>query len=204
MRASGKPSLNENLSLQRFKTADLHLGQRLRQRRLVLGISQQTLADAVGITFQQIQKYEKGLSRVSASRLRELGDLLDVPLSFFFEGSAIPTRVQITPAVELTTAIDSDSSQLPDLTHEGETLSLLRSYYRIPQTELRKKMRGLIASVANHCQKAQVAIPIVRLIGRPIDRAEAAECHDTIAPNSEVRSARVSEVADPVQQETLA
>src|SRR3954466_3850926 len=68
---------------------DKHVGSRVRMRRMMLGISQGKLADALGITFQQVQKYEKGRNRVSASRLQQVAHILQVPISFFFEGGPV-------------------------------------------------------------------------------------------------------------------
>jgi transcriptional regulator with XRE-family HTH domain len=74
---------------------DLHVGSRIRMRRLMRGMSQQTLAYELGITFQQIQKYEKGVNRVSASRLQQISQVLKVPVGFFFEGAAkVTDRMQ--------------------------------------------------------------------------------------------------------------
>lgn len=101
---------------------DVHVGKRIRHRRWLLGTTQQQLAEGVGIKFQQIQKYETGANRVSASRLWDIAEVLDVPVSFFFEG------------------LDSNSStdQSADILSDREALELLRSYYAIPETQRRK------------------------------------------------------------------
>jgi len=75
------------ISTKRAKPTDQHVGAQIRMRRLMLGMSQTTLGDAVGLTFQQIQKYEKGINRVSASRIQQFAEVLDVPLTFFFDGA---------------------------------------------------------------------------------------------------------------------
>lgn len=104
---------------------DVHVGKRIRQRRWMVGMTQQQLAEKVGIKFQQIQKYETGMNRVSASRLWEIASALGVPVSFFFEGIGAPE-----------TASDSD---LPgDLLGDKEALELVRSYYAIPETQRRR------------------------------------------------------------------
>lgn len=105
---------------------DVHVGKRIRQRRWMNGTTQQQLAEAVGIKFQQIQKYETGMNRVSASRLWDIAHVLCVPVSFFFEG--------------IDAAQDASSSgQVPgDVLTDKEALELLRSYYAIPENQRRR------------------------------------------------------------------
>ena len=108
---------------------DAHVGQRIRHRRWMLGITQQQLGDAVGIKFQQIQKYETGMNRVSASRLWDISKALDVPVSFFFEG--LDSEVDIDQAIE--------GHDMPtDIMADREALELLRSYYAIPEAQRRR------------------------------------------------------------------
>ncbi len=107
---------------------DTHVGQRIRHRRWLLGVTQQQLADAVGIKFQQIQKYETGANRVSASRLWDISRALDVPPSFFFEGLKTDDETTV-----------SDSNEL---LNRKETLELLRTYYAIPESQ-RKRLFDL-------------------------------------------------------------
>ena len=106
---------------------DVHVGKRIRHRRWMNGTTQQQLADAVGIKFQQIQKYETGVNRVSASRLWDIAHALDVPVSFFFEGFD-----QDQPAAE------SGSAMPTDILADKEALELLRSYYAIPENQRRR------------------------------------------------------------------
>ena len=108
---------------------DVHVGQRVRHRRWMLGMTQQQLAEKVGIKFQQIQKYETGMNRVSASRLWDIAHVLDVPVGYFFEGiETKPSRVRAgVPA---------------DLFSDKEALDLVRSYYAIPEAQ-RKKLFDL-------------------------------------------------------------
>ncbi|HSG35976.1 MAG TPA: helix-turn-helix transcriptional regulator [Paracoccaceae bacterium] len=106
---------------------DVHVGKRIRHRRWMNGTTQQQLADAVGIKFQQIQKYETGMNRVSASRLWDIAHALDVPVTFFFEGID-----QDQPAV------DSNSAMPTDILADKEALELLRSYYAIPENQRRR------------------------------------------------------------------
>ena len=104
---------------------DVHVGQRVRQRRWMVGMTQQQLGNKVGIKFQQIQKYETGADRVSASRLWDITDALDVPVSFFFEGLSVEEGelAQKVPA---------------DLMGDKEALDLIRSYYAIPENQRRR------------------------------------------------------------------
>ena len=106
---------------------DVHVGKRIRHRRWMNGTTQQQLADAVGIKFQQIQKYETGKNRVSASRLWDIAHALDVPVTFFFEGFD-----QDQPAAE------SGSAMPTDILADKEALELLRSYYAIPENQRRR------------------------------------------------------------------
>ena len=108
---------------------DVHVGKRIRHRRWLVGMTQQQLAEQVGIKFQQIQKYETGANRVSASRLWDIADALEVPVSFFFEG------LQDTSAEETANA---DSAVPNDLLGDKEALDLVRSYYAIPENQRRR------------------------------------------------------------------
>lgn len=104
---------------------DVHVGKRIRHRRWMVGMTQQQLAEQVGIKFQQIQKYETGMNRVSASRLWDIAEVLSVPVSFFFEGLAVEGQ--------------DDGTELPaDLLADKEALELVRSYYAIPETQRRR------------------------------------------------------------------
>ena len=105
---------------------DIHVGKRVRQRRWMMGVTQQQLAEAVGIKFQQIQKYETGMNRVSASRLWDIADALDVPVSYFFEG------------LEGGDASGENHSIHGDLLADKEALELVRSYYAIPENQRRR------------------------------------------------------------------
>ena len=107
---------------------DVHVGKRIRQRRWLTGMTQQRLAELVGIKFQQIQKYETGANRVSASRLWDIADALDVQVAFFFEGlkGDGPATVEEEQSVPL------------DLLGDKEAMDLIRSYYAIPENQRRR------------------------------------------------------------------
>lgn len=100
---------------------DVHVGKRVRHRRWMVGMTQQQLASQVGIKFQQIQKYETGMNRVSASRLWDIAEALDAPVSYFFDG--------------LNGEEQDAQSPTPDLLADKEALELVRSYYAIPENQ---------------------------------------------------------------------
>ncbi len=107
---------------------DVHVGKRVRHRRWMVGMTQQQLAEKVGIKFQQIQKYETGMNRVSASRLWDISDALDVPVAYFFEG----LRETAEEEVSANTTVPGD------LLADKEALELIRSYYSIPENQRRR------------------------------------------------------------------
>jgi len=131
------------------RPVDVHVGARLRQRRTLLGMSQEKLGEAVGLTFQQIQKYERGANRIGASRLYQLGQVLDVSVSYFFE--EMPGEVQKTrgdyAAPENSEKLES--VQTSDPMARRETLELVRAYYRIEDPKVRKRVFELTKSIAN-------------------------------------------------------
>lgn len=106
---------------------DEHVGKRIRQRRWLIGMTQQKLAEMVGIKFQQIQKYETGANRVSASRLWDIGEAMGVSVGFFFEGLDGAKSTQ--PANGLVPG---------DVLEDKEAMELVRSYYAIPQNQRRR------------------------------------------------------------------
>jgi transcriptional regulator with XRE-family HTH domain len=105
---------------------DVHVGKRIRHRRWMVGMTQQQLAEKVGIKFQQIQKYETGMNRVSASRLWDISEALSVSIEFFFEG------------IEGGLAAASESTLPGDILADKEALELVRSYYAIPENQRRR------------------------------------------------------------------
>ncbi len=125
---------------------DLHVGARVRQRRVLQGMTQTDLADALGLTFQQVQKYERGTNRISASRLLGLSRVFDVPVDFFFED--MPPKVAAnSPA----TTGRGKAKKLPgyelDPMTKRETLELVRAYYRIEGANARKRVYELIKAL---------------------------------------------------------
>ncbi len=123
---------------------DRHVGKRLRLRRTILGVSQERLAEALGLTFQQVQKYERGMNRISASRLYEIARALAVPMGFFLEdyndGSYSVAGQDNYAAFEDTTGYNIDPMQ------REETLKLVKAYYRISDPLIRQNFLSLLES----------------------------------------------------------
>src|ERR1700716_3281895 len=116
---------------------DVHVGSRIRLRRTLLGMSQERLGEALGLTFQQVQKYERGVNRVGASRLFDLSRVLDVPISFFFDDMPEPlAHYSGTQSASLAGRrtlgfADAQDAFVDDAFSRRETLELVRAYYRI-------------------------------------------------------------------------
>ena len=134
-----------------YNPIDVHVGARLRARRTLLGLTQMALGDAMGMTFQQLQKYEKGSNRISASRLYDVSKLMDVDIGYFFDemGQAIESE---SPA-QLSRQKSKRSPRKPpkseDPLHRRETLELVRAYYRITDPKIRGHVRKLFQSAAS-------------------------------------------------------
>ncbi len=128
---------------------DVHVGQRVRMRRTLLGMSQEKLGEAVGLTFQQIQKYERGANRIGASRLWDLSRVLDCPMSFFFEDMDEQTDKHSPRNL---------GGEMPELeTHEDveegrQALELMRAFYKIPERAVRGRICDLAKSLASPTQ----------------------------------------------------
>jgi len=126
---------------------DVHVGARVRLRRTLLGMSQEKLGEALGLTFQQVQKYERGVNRIGASRLFDLARVLDVPIGFFFDD--MPEVNGGNVAVRRTAGFAETQEGFEDETlHRRETLELVRAYYRITDNSVRKRVFDLIKSLA--------------------------------------------------------
>jgi transcriptional regulator with XRE-family HTH domain len=130
---------------------DIHVGARLRLRRNLTGLSQEQLGKASGLTFQQIQKYEHGANRISASRLYQMARLLDVPVAYFFEEMPLEATMPETgPGFGETGQAQIEGMPQSDneVLHRRETLELIRAYYRITDPKQRRKIYELIKSMA--------------------------------------------------------
>ena len=124
---------------------DVHVGSRVRLRRTLLGMSQEKLGEAIGLTFQQVQKYERGANRVGASRLYDLSRVLDVPVSFFFEEMA-PVEQRASGLADSAERYESD----PML--KRETLELVRAYYKITDPHVRRRLFDLAKALAKSAE----------------------------------------------------
>jgi transcriptional regulator with XRE-family HTH domain len=127
-----------------FNPIDKHVGSRVRMRRLMLDMSQTDLGDALGLTFQQVQKYEKGANRIGASRLQHLSQILQVPVPFFFEGA--PASIG-RPAAEAS-ADASSPSFVSDFLATTEGLDLVRAFTCIEDAKLRRAIVRLVEQIA--------------------------------------------------------
>lgn len=121
---------------------DVHVGSRVRLRRTLLGMSQEKLGKALGLTFQQIQKYERGANRIGSSRLFRLSKIMDVPVTFFFEEMASDVMAGAKGL-----ASGKQESFEPDRLSKRETLELVRAYYRITDAKVRKRIFELVKAI---------------------------------------------------------
>ena len=117
---------------------DVHVGARLRVRRTLLGMSQTTLGDALGVSFQQMQKYEKGTNRIGSSRIFDLSRVLDVPIEYFFDD--MPPEVAASSPAQGGSRAKKLPSYEPNPLTKRETLELVRAYYKIRDPEIRKHL----------------------------------------------------------------
>jgi transcriptional regulator with XRE-family HTH domain len=123
---------------------DKHVGSRVRMRRMMLNMSQEKLGDALGLTFQQVQKYEKGTNRIGASRLQQISNILQVPVEFFFEGAP---HVAGSPRFE--GAADAPSpAYVSDFLSSSDGLALTKAFMRIGDLKLRRRIVDLVEQIA--------------------------------------------------------
>ena len=120
---------------------DKHVGSRVRMRRMMLDLSQTTLGDALGITFQQVQKYEKGINRISASRLHQVCHTLQVPVSFFFE------EMLDVPAAAISIDRQSSPDRFTDFMATREGLTLAKAFMQINSVQLRRRIVDLVKQI---------------------------------------------------------
>ena len=121
---------------------DRHVGSRVRMRRMLAGISQERLGEALGLTFQQVQKYEKGSKRISASRLQQIAKMLDVPVAFFFDGA---------PSGDMPAGGFSDSAAttyISDFLSTSEGVQLTKAFTRIKNSRVRRRVIDLVEALA--------------------------------------------------------
>jgi transcriptional regulator with XRE-family HTH domain len=126
---------------------DVHVGSRIRLRRTLMGMSQERLGEALGLTFQQVQKYERGVNRVGASRLYDLSRVLDVPISFFFDDMQGQMAGGEAGLAGFAERQEGFGAHAEDPLAKRETLELVRAYYRITDPAVRKRVFDLIKSM---------------------------------------------------------
>jgi transcriptional regulator with XRE-family HTH domain len=119
---------------------DKHVGARVRMRRMMLSMSQEKLGDALGLTFQQVQKYEKGANRIGASRLQQIGQILQVPVSFFFEGAPGQTVDGFAEA--------PSPAYVSDFLATSDGLALTKAFMGIKDPKLRRRIVDLVQQIA--------------------------------------------------------
>jgi transcriptional regulator with XRE-family HTH domain len=130
---------------------DKHVGNRIRMRRMMLGMSQEKLGDGLALTFQQVQKYEKGTNRIGASRLQHISHILQVPVAFFFEGAPHLAEGMITDTMEAAPS----PTYVSDFLATSDGLSLTKAFMRIPDPKLRRRIVDLVQQIAGEDTKTQ-------------------------------------------------
>ncbi len=135
---------------------DIHVGNRVRLQRMLIGISQEKLGERLGLTFQQVQKYEKGINRIGASRLFELSRVLGVPVQFFYEDAPASSAQQsATPGL----AERSSDSHVFEFLSSREGLELNRAFSRITDPKVRKSVLDLVRSLADEAGNGSYEAP---------------------------------------------
>ena len=132
---------------------DIHVGSRVRLRRTLLGMSQRNLAEAIGLSFQQLQKYERGANRIGASRLFDLSRVLDVPIGFFFDDMS--DEVAARSPRQIRGMAEKPAKYEPDPMAKRETLELVRAYYRITDARVRKRLFEMTKALAAFSQQKE-------------------------------------------------
>jgi transcriptional regulator with XRE-family HTH domain len=125
---------------------DKHVGSRVRMRRMMLSMSQEKLGDALGLTFQQVQKYEKGTNRIGASRLQQIAQILQVPVSFFFEGA--PTATTVGVRVDGLSEAPSPA-YVSDFLATPDGLALTKAFMKIKDSKLRRRIVDLVEQIVS-------------------------------------------------------
>jgi transcriptional regulator with XRE-family HTH domain len=141
---------------------DKHVGSRVRMRRMVLGMSQEKLGRALGLTFQQVQKYEKGANRIGASRLQHIARILQVPVAFFFDGAPASTE----------SLVDTESlpspAYLSDFLASADGLALTKAFTRIKDAQLRRRIVDLVEGIAGAEPGEEVVQPGTEPLCTPV------------------------------------
>ena len=139
---------DKNFRITNNNAVDVHVGKRIRLRRTLLGMSQEQLGTALHITFQQVQKYERGANRVSASRLWDISQIIDVPINYFFEDMSEVTVKSSPRKMTSGSGQDIAADDVKDPMARRETLELVRTYYSIEQPHVRRRIADMVKSIA--------------------------------------------------------
>ena len=139
---------DKNFRVTNNNAIDMHVGKRVRLRRTLLGLSQEQLGAALNITFQQVQKYERGANRISASRLWDISQILDASIGYFFDDMSSHTKLASPRKISRDTQKAPEDVFERDPMARRETLELVRTYYSISEPNVRKRLAELIKSVA--------------------------------------------------------
>jgi transcriptional regulator with XRE-family HTH domain len=123
---------------------DLHVGGRVRMRRMMVGMSQERLGEALGLTFQQVQKYEKGTNRIGASRLQQISNILEVPVEFFFEGLSGSQTVGVGGLQEA-----PSGSYIANFLSSSEGVQLTKAFMRIRDEKVRRKIIDMVNAIGD-------------------------------------------------------
>jgi len=137
-----KQGAGKNMAKKAPNPIDKHVGARVRMRRMMLSMSQEKLGDALGLTFQQVQKYEKGTNRIGASRLQQIAHILQVPVSFFFEGAPH------SPGHSGGMSEAPSPAYVSDFLATSDGLSLTKAFMRIKNSKLRRRIVDLVEQIA--------------------------------------------------------
>ena len=132
----------DHMAKRNANPIDVHVGNRVRMRRMMLAMSQEKLGAALGLTFQQVQKYEKGTNRMGASRLQQMSDILQVPVEFFFEGAPNASAPHGSNKSELWMA------QIDDFVSNSDGLRLIGAFMRIDNAAVRRRIVMLVQEIA--------------------------------------------------------
>ncbi len=134
---------------------DVHVGGRVRLRRTLLGMSQEKLGEAIGLTFQQVQKYERGSNRIGASRLYDLSRVLDVPVGFFFDDMTDEVAARSPGQIRGRTAEMDEVHFEPNPMARRETLELVRAYYKIGDSSVRKRLFEMVKALGASAETSE-------------------------------------------------
>jgi transcriptional regulator with XRE-family HTH domain len=142
---------NKTMTKKAPNPIDKHVGSRVRMRRMMLGMSQEKLGDALALTFQQVQKYEKGTNRIGASRLQQISQILQVPVAFFFEGAPHLSEGMVVDTLETAPS----PTYVSDFLATSDGLSLTKAFMRIPDPKLRRRIVDLVQQIAGEDTETQ-------------------------------------------------